>query len=560
MSTATQAFREAAMTVGHRAETGKVIYPIDSVAFLGAGMNIGQSLKGLEVGPSAIRAAHLASLVKKLGYTWHDYGDLNFEDLFHDLNLIDEHELNQAADSGITKENFDKWRENARQKMTFGDWLKDEGFLKSTGSSSQMTTASETEDEMTPSSTSGGTEDFGTSGATPTASPTSRGGGGGPVKLTSASPDKDNKMSTIGGGGDDRDGGRLQHVGSKKKNKVDQQHHQPHRPASNKQKPIKNLDLIGPACEHLYREILNAHSGLRKTISKSSSQASNAPSPPPGGGAVVEATDLDSSVGIPVMNGVGALSAGRVLSKTKASSTRKFQLTVGGDHTIACPTIAAMSQIYPDLCVIWIDAHGDCNNPKTSPSGHYHGMPAAHVMGWFDQHPKGFETWMPNSDPRQPIIDPRNFCFIGLRDIDPGEAELMRNSDLHYFTMRDVDEVGVSNVIKEALRRIDPNSRRPIHLSFDIDGCDPGIAPGTGTCARGGLTYREAHFICEELALTRRLVSMDLVEINPVLDGLEQGRKMHGDMDHAMGRYVSPTVRLGTELVLSALGQATMYR
>jgi arginase len=236
----------------------------------------------------------------------------------------------------------------------------------------------------------------------------------------------------------------------------------------------------------------------------------------------------------------------------------QFLLTVGGDHSIATGTLAAITEKYPDVAVVWVDAHGDANTPETSPSLHYHGMPAAHVMGWFRRQPKGFE-WMGE---RQKYIEESHLAYIGLRDIDPVEGKMLRGSDCHIYTMRDVDKLGIAAVIERVIKSIDPNGNRPLHLSFDVDSVDPQFAPGTGTCARGGLTYRECHYICEELALTKRLVSMDLVEINPGLDKApppsassagSDGGAMHGD-DPDMNR-TTPTVQLGAELVLSALGK-----
>jgi len=234
-----------------------------------------------------------------------------------------------------------------------------------------------------------------------------------------------------------------------------------------------------------------------------------------------------------------------------AAARGNFVLTVGGDHSIAAGSISAMHTQYPDLGVIWVDAHADANTPRTSPSGHYHGMPAAHLMGWFEGELKGFE-WF------KPCLDESRLAYVGLRDIDPGEAALLKQSNVHVYTMRDVDKYGIANVIEKAISAIDPNGRRPFHLSLDIDGVDPHFAPGTGTCARGGLTYREIHYVCEELALTERLVGMDLVEVNPSLDLAPEndGKKMHGDNPDI--NPSSPTVQLGVELVLSALGKKIM--
>ncbi|KAF4703710.1 hypothetical protein FOZ62_018340 [Perkinsus olseni] len=266
-----------------------------------------------------------------------------------------------------------------------------------------------------------------------------------------------------------------------------------------------------------------------------------------------------------------------------AASEGKFVLTVGGDHSLACPTISGIMRARPETCVVWVDAHGDCNHPGTSPSGNYHGMPAAHAMGWFEKRARGFE-WM-DSHLTHPLQEDR-IVFIGLRDIDPEERRLLRQSRVKCFTMTDVDRLGISAVMEEALKHINPKGDRPIHLSLDIDGIDPVIAPGTGTKAKGGLTYRESHYICERLAMTGQLGSMDLVEINPVMDmnilrkskdmaspksttspqplhmhpiddegklaDSELEEHLHGDNPLIRG---PPTVRLGLELVESALGK-----
>jgi arginase len=178
-------------------------------------------------------------------------------------------------------------------------------------------------------------------------------------------------------------------------------------------------------------------------------------------------------------------------------------------------------------------------------------MPVAHLLGWFRRHPPGFQEWMPDLQ----CLREQNFAYIGLRDIDPVEGSMLRKSGLHLFTMREVDKFGVASCIEQALQRIDPQGTRPIHLSLDVDGIDPSCAPGTGTQARGGLSYREIHYICEEVALTRRLVSMDLVEINPGLDRL-QGQALHGDDPDL--KTTTQTVQLGVELALSALGKTIL--
>lgn len=237
----------------------------------------------------------------------------------------------------------------------------------------------------------------------------------------------------------------------------------------------------------------------------------------------------------------------RVYDATYQAARRgAFVLTVGGDHSVAAGSIAGVMKARKDLCVIWVDAHGDCNTPDTSPSGNYHGMPAAHVLDWFRGVP-GFE-WM-KKDLHMPE---HRFCFIGLRDIDQQEAVLMRNSGIKIFSMHDVDKYGIGAVMDMAMNAINPHGDRPIHLSFDIDAIDPIFAPGTGTKAKGGLTYREARYLCEYLSRTNMLGSMDIVEVNPDLDKPVE-EKLHGDDPDAAAETM--TVQLAVELVASAVGK-----
>jgi len=237
----------------------------------------------------------------------------------------------------------------------------------------------------------------------------------------------------------------------------------------------------------------------------------------------------------------------RVFEKVHSAAVQnKFVFTVGGDHSIAAGSIAAVLKARPDTAVIWVDAHGDCNTPATSPSGNYHGMPAAHLMGWFEKSVKGFE-WMDDC----PKLPEARLAFIGLRDLDDMERVMLQRSDVACYSMKDVDRYGIARVMDMALQRIDPDGKRPLHLSLDVDACDPSVAPGTGTKARGGLTYREVHYICETMADTERLRSMDLVEINPALDPTD-AETMHGDDPDVTG---TQTVRLGIELAASALGK-----
>eukprot|EP00744_Colponema_vietnamica_P003135 GILI01004846.1.p1 GENE.GILI01004846.1~~GILI01004846.1.p1 ORF type:complete len:411 (+),score=163.15 GILI01004846.1:51-1235(+) len=226
----------------------------------------------------------------------------------------------------------------------------------------------------------------------------------------------------------------------------------------------------------------------------------------------------------------------------------KFVLTIGGDHSIAAGTISGVAAARPDLCVIWVDAHGDCNTPETSPSGNYHGMPVAHLLGWIKQ------GSIPGFDWLSPCIPEERIAIIGIRDLDPLERKMLRESKVKAFSMSEIDRHGIGKVMEMALKAVNPNNDRPIHISFDIDAIDPVHAPGTGTKARGGLSYREAHFICESVAETGMLGSMDVVEVNPILDAPE-GEQLHGDNPTIHG---TPTVALAIELISSALGKTIL--
>jgi arginase len=236
-----------------------------------------------------------------------------------------------------------------------------------------------------------------------------------------------------------------------------------------------------------------------------------------------------------------------------AAANRDFVLTIGGDHSIASGSITGVHAHNPDLAVIWVDAHGDCNTPESSESKNYHGMPLAHVLGWFKTAVPGFEWCDQHLSACGPLPESQ-VALVGIRDLDREERAFVKQSGLNVFTMSDIDCFGIGQVMEMALACVDHAGQRPLHLSFDVDACDPVVAPGTGTRARGGLSYREAHYICERVAETSRLVSMDLVEVNPALDG-NQREILHGDDPSISG---SPTVSLGIELISSALGKAIL--
>jgi arginase len=181
---------------------------------------------------------------------------------------------------------------------------------------------------------------------------------------------------------------------------------------------------------------------------------------------------------------------------------------LGGDHSIAIGSIGGVT--HNEACgVIWVDAHGDYNDPEISESGNIHGMPLSILMG------KGC-TELVNIGRQGAKLKPENVVLIGVRDLDVKERKVLRQSGIKVYTMRDIDEQGVSKVIKNALVRL--SSVDNIHVSLDVDGIDPRFAPGVGTPVSGGLTYREAHLLMETIADSKKLSSMDIVEINPMLD------------------------------------------
>ncbi|HTD33931.1 MAG TPA: arginase [Candidatus Elarobacter sp.] len=198
-----------------------------------------------------------------------------------------------------------------------------------------------------------------------------------------------------------------------------------------------------------------------------------------------------------------------------------FPLVLGGDHSIAMGTIAGVARARGKAPgVIWVDAHGDINTPLTSPSGNVHGMPVHFAL-------------------QEHAVDPSRMVFIGLRDVDEGEKRVIRELGVKAFTMADVDRRGMANVVDEALTIV-AEGESSVHVSFDMDGVDPQEAPGVGTPVRGGLTYRESHVLMEGVAQSGTLGSLEITEINPILDSENR------------------TAILAVELILSALGKTTL--
>lgn len=189
-------------------------------------------------------------------------------------------------------------------------------------------------------------------------------------------------------------------------------------------------------------------------------------------------------------------------------------LVLGGDHSLSIGSVAAVARHHrargERIGVIWVDAHADMNRPETTPSGNIHGMGLAVLLG------HGHENLTALSG-SEPALDPANVSVLGARELDPGEKDLIRELGVRVFTMSEIDERGVAACMAEALERANAGTAG-WHLSFDLDSLDPREAPGVGTPVEGGLTVREAHLVCEIAARSASLVSLEVVELNPVLD------------------------------------------
>ncbi len=206
---------------------------------------------------------------------------------------------------------------------------------------------------------------------------------------------------------------------------------------------------------------------------------------------------------------------------------------LGGDHSLAMGSISGVSQFHQEqkksMGLIWFDAHGDMNTPETSSSGNVHGMPLAHLLGLGN----GGLSDVVGSDPQ---IRPGSTVLIGIRDLDEREKKIIADSGVRVFTMKDIDRHGISHVMEIAIE-IASRGGTGFHVSFDVDAMDPSVARGVGTPSRGGLTYRESHLSLEIIADSKLMTSMDVVEVNPILD------------------VMNGTAEVGVELILSALGK-----
>ncbi len=227
----------------------------------------------------------------------------------------------------------------------------------------------------------------------------------------------------------------------------------------------------------------------------------------------------------------------RVCTKLHQRSLQSLEegalpLVIGGDHSLGAGSVGATADYAAarngEIGLLWIDAHADMNTPSTTPSGNVHGMPLSALLG---QEP--FELGKIGTT--FPKVRPEKTVLIGIRNLDEAEKTKVRDAGVHVFTMKDLDRMGIATVMERAMS-IATEGTMGIHVSFDVDVCDPSIAPGVGTPVKGGLNYREAHMVMEMLADADRLLALDLVEINPILDSQNQ------------------TAVLGVELALSAFG------
>ena len=213
-----------------------------------------------------------------------------------------------------------------------------------------------------------------------------------------------------------------------------------------------------------------------------------------------------------------------------------FPIVLGGDHSIAMGTVSGISNHYrkknQNIGLVYVDAHGDMNTPDTSPSGNIHGMPLAALLGIGPQE-------LTNIHGFSPKVRQENTALVGIRAIDRAEREVIKQSGIHVFTMREIDERGIGEVTREVLNVVNDGTAG-FHLSFDLDGLDPEIAPGVGTPVRGGIDFREAHTLMEMVADNGRMVGLEMVELNPILDNR------------------NTTGELAVDLILSAFGKSIL--
>jgi len=245
---------------------------------------------------------------------------------------------------------------------------------------------------------------------------------------------------------------------------------------------------------------------------------------------VAEATALrdERARFLPEIHDTCELVADRVADATRRGA---LPLVLGGDHSVALGTLGGLASVHGPGGALWIDAHSDINTPETSPSGNVHGMALAAALGLAGD---GFESehWP------LPAVDARRVALIGIRQLDEGERRVLRDMGVRVFSMSEIDRIGIERAVRESLDRV--SGPGFVHVSLDMDVLDPDVAPGVGTPVRGGLTYREAHLALELVAESGLAGSLEVVEVNPILD------------------RENTTALTAVELVASALGK-TIY-
>ncbi len=200
----------------------------------------------------------------------------------------------------------------------------------------------------------------------------------------------------------------------------------------------------------------------------------------------------------------------RLFKKTKKIvQTQRQTLILGGDHSMSLGTLPALKYHYPNLKVLWVDAHGDINTPKTSPTGNLHGMPVAALLGLFPLQKRPSWEWF------HPCLNPSDIVYIGVRDLDWGEEKIMNNYGIRYYTSEQVKQQGMHKVIEEACQYLNPEGEHPLHVSFDIDCLDPRYAPATGVPVKDGMTLNQVMDMASYIKSTQQLVSLEMVEFNP---------------------------------------------
>ncbi len=246
----------------------------------------------------------------------------------------------------------------------------------------------------------------------------------------------------------------------------------------------------------------------------------------------IETTDAGES-GLPFLAEVASVADRTHAVVARGLARGCMPLVLGGDHSLSIGSVAAVAAHYREkgsrIGVIWVDAHADVNRPHTTPSGNIHGMSLAVLLGYGDERLVG----------ERASVRPENVSVLGARQLDPGERRLVGRLGVRVFTMSEIDERGVAACMDEALERANADTAG-FHLSLDLDALDPRLAPGVGTPVQGGLTYREGHLVCEKASRSGRLLSLEVVELNPVLD----------DRNH--------TAVLAVGLVASALGKTIL--